>query len=93
VATMHSALQRPESRGAHAREDFPDRNDHEWQKHTLVWIDEAAVDEADQHRAEDPRAGPGEAAHRLPMIAQFAGSGCPVRDNDPCPLARATRTS
>jgi succinate dehydrogenase flavoprotein subunit len=41
VATMHSALQRPESRGAHAREDFPDRNDHEWQKHTLVWIDEA----------------------------------------------------
>jgi len=41
VATMHSARQRPESRGAHAREDFPDRNDHEWQKHTLVWIDEA----------------------------------------------------
>ncbi|HEY4293651.1 succinate dehydrogenase flavoprotein subunit [Luteibacter sp.] len=41
VATMHSAEQRPESRGAHAREDFPDRNDHDWQKHTLVWIDEA----------------------------------------------------
>ncbi|WP_448101108.1 succinate dehydrogenase flavoprotein subunit [Luteibacter jiangsuensis] len=41
VATMHSAEQRPESRGAHAREDFPDRDDHEWQKHTLVWIDEA----------------------------------------------------
>jgi len=41
VATMHSALQRPESRGAHAREDFPDRDDHEWQKHTLVWVDEA----------------------------------------------------
>ncbi|GAA0907953.1 succinate dehydrogenase flavoprotein subunit [Rothia nasimurium] len=40
VATMHSAEQRPESRGAHAREDFPDRDDHEWQKHTLVWIDE-----------------------------------------------------
>ena len=41
VATMHSALQRPESRGAHAREDFPDRDDHEWQKHTLVWVDDA----------------------------------------------------
>jgi succinate dehydrogenase / fumarate reductase, flavoprotein subunit len=40
VATMHSAEQRPESRGAHAREDFPDRNDHEWQKHTLVWVDD-----------------------------------------------------
>ncbi|UPG84154.1 succinate dehydrogenase flavoprotein subunit [Luteibacter aegosomatis] len=39
VATMHSAEQRPESRGAHAREDFPDRDDHDWQKHTLVWID------------------------------------------------------
>jgi succinate dehydrogenase / fumarate reductase flavoprotein subunit len=38
---MHSAEQRPESRGAHAREDFPDRDDHDWQKHTLVWIDEA----------------------------------------------------
>jgi succinate dehydrogenase / fumarate reductase flavoprotein subunit len=31
----------PESRGAHAREDFPDRDDHEWQKHTLVWVDDA----------------------------------------------------
>ena len=41
VATMHSAEQRPESRGAHAREDFPDRDDRDWQKHTLVWIDEA----------------------------------------------------
>jgi len=41
VATMHSAEQRPESRGAHAREDFPDRNDEEWMKHTLVKVDEA----------------------------------------------------
>ncbi|MGA0585756.1 succinate dehydrogenase flavoprotein subunit [Dyella sp. KRB-257] len=41
VATMHSAEQRPESRGAHAREDFPDRNDTEWMKHTLVKVDEA----------------------------------------------------
>ncbi|HET6433450.1 succinate dehydrogenase flavoprotein subunit [Dyella sp.] len=41
VATMHSAEQRLESRGAHAREDFPDRNDDEWMKHTLVKVDEA----------------------------------------------------
>ena len=40
VATMHSAEQRPESRGAHAREDFPDRDDVHWMKHTLVWIDD-----------------------------------------------------
>lgn len=39
VATMHSAEQRPESRGAHAREDFPDRHDDEWMKHTLVKVD------------------------------------------------------
>ena len=40
VATMYSAEQRHESRGAHAREDFPDRDDHEWQKHTMVSVDE-----------------------------------------------------
>ena len=40
VATMYSAEQRHESRGAHAREDFPDRDDHVWQKHTMVSVDE-----------------------------------------------------
>jgi succinate dehydrogenase / fumarate reductase, flavoprotein subunit len=40
VATMHSAEQREESRGAHAREDFAERDDHNWMKHTLVKVDE-----------------------------------------------------
>ena len=37
-ATVHSALNREESRGAHARDDFPDRNDETWMKHTVAWL-------------------------------------------------------
>ncbi len=41
LVTMYSAKNRTESRGGHAREDYPDRDDENWLKHTLAWLDDS----------------------------------------------------
>jgi succinate dehydrogenase / fumarate reductase flavoprotein subunit len=44
IATMHSALGREESRGAHSRVDFPERDDERWLKHSLYSLQDDALD-------------------------------------------------
>ncbi len=43
LVTIYGAANRKESRGGHAREDFPDRDDKEWLKHTLAWCDDSGI--------------------------------------------------
>ena len=62
LLTLKSAVERQESRGAHARDDFQDRDDDQWMKHTLAYLDDADANAKLEYRP----------VHKKPLTNEIA---------------------